>query len=373
VDAPVGDARAVPFLDVGAGYRELQAEIDEAVARVLAGGWYVRGAEVAAFEAEFASYVEAAYAVGVGNGLDALTLALRALGVGPGDEVLVPSHTYIATWLAVSAVGATPVPVEPDPATFTITAEAVAPRIGPATRAILPVHLYGRPAALAPMIELARDHDLLVVEDAAQAHGARVGGRRIGAHGDAVCWSFYPSKNLGAFGDGGAVTADDPEVAARVRRLANYGSDEKHHHPEQGVNSRLDELQAAVLRVKLRYLDEWNARRRAVADRYAAGLGGLEAIVLPSPGDSGIEPVWHLYVVRTPDRDGLAAALRGAGIETGLHYPVAITRQPPYAGGPPVPVAERLAAEVLSLPIGPHLDPDGADRVVEAVRGALAD
>jgi len=371
----VGDAAGIPFLDVGAAYRELHTEIDAAVRRTLERGSYVLGPEVETFEHVYADYVQAAHAVGTGNGLDALTLALRALEIGPGAEVIVPSHTFIATWLAVSAVGATPVPVDPDPETFLIDADAVAPAIGPRTRAIVPVHLCGRPVDLDPLLGLARQHGLAVVEDAAQAHGARYRGRRLGAHGNAVCWSFYPGKNLGAIGDGGAVTTDDAQLARRVRRLANYGSEEKYHHDELGVNSRLDEVQAAVLRVKLRHLDEWNARRRQVAALYGESLGALDGLQCPPvPPASQAEAIWHLYVLRSARRDALATALGSTGIGTLLHYPIPPHRQPPYASeGHVLPGADQLATEVLSLPMGPHLGLAQADRVVEAVLGALVE
>ncbi|MCB1366093.1 MAG: DegT/DnrJ/EryC1/StrS family aminotransferase, partial [Rhodobacteraceae bacterium] len=282
----------IPFLDLGAAYRELAGDIDAAVARVLASGWYVGGQEVEAFEAEFAAYTESAHCVGTGNGLDALVLALRACGIGPGDGVIVPSNTYIATWLAVSAVGATIQPVEPDPATHNIDPARIAAAVTPDTRAILPVHLYGQPADLDPILDLARKHGLRVIEDAAQAHGARYRGRRIGGHGDVACWSFYPGKNLGALGDAGAITTGDAGIAERIRRLGNYGSAQKYVHVERGVNSRLDPLQAAVLRVKLAVLDDWNDRRRAIAAAYGEGLAqsGLGLPHVPN----WAEPVWHL-------------------------------------------------------------------------------
>ena len=251
----------IPFLDLGAAYRELKTEIDAAVHRVLDSGWYILGPEVEAFEAEWAAFCEADHAVGVANGLDALILALRALDIGAGDEVIMPS-TYVATWLAVTAVGARPVPVEPDPATHNIDPGRIAAAITSATRAILPVHLYGQPADLDPILALARSRGIAVVEDAAQAHGARYKGQGIGAHGDAVCWSFYPGKNLGALGDGGAVTTNRTDLADRIRVLGNYGSRVKYVNEVQGVNSRLDPIQAAVLRAKLRHLDAWTERRR---------------------------------------------------------------------------------------------------------------
>ena len=366
----------IPFLDVGAAYRELAPEIDAALARVAASGWYVGGPEVEAFEAEFAAYVEARHCVGVGNGLDALTLTLRALGIGPGDEVIVPSHTFVATWLAVSAAGARPVPVEPDPRARTIDPARIEAAVTARTRAIMPVHLYGHPADLGPILEIARRRGLRVIEDAAQAQGARHDGRRIGAQGDAVCWSFYPGKNLGALGDAGAVTTDDAALAARIRKLGNYGSSAKYVHDEKGANSRLDPIQAAVLRAKLPHLDAWNDRRRAIAALYGEALAGA-GLGLPTVPERG-EPVWHLYVVEVPGgrRDALRARLEEAGVQTLIHYPTAAHMQGAYAdaGSAPeaLPLARALAASVLSLPIGPHLDLADAARVAEAAREALA-
>ena len=362
----------VPFLDLGSPYRELKPEIDAAVMRVLESGWYVLGPEVEAFEAEWAAYCEAGHAVGVGNGLDAMTLALRALDIGAGDEVIVASNTYIATWLAVSAVGAVPVPVEPDPATHNIDTSRIAAAITERTRAIMPVHLYGQPADMDPILALARQHGLRVVEDAAQAHGARYKGKRIGAHGDVVCWSFYPTKNLGALGDAGAVTTDDPEIAARIALLRNYGSRAKYTNDVPGVNSRLDPVQAAVLRAKLPYLDEWTERRRAIASAYGAALCEC-GVILPQKPDWA-DPVWHVYAVRSPERDRLQARLHAAGVGTLIHYPI-----PPHMAGAyadvgfapdDFPIARRLADEVLSLPIGPQLSLADTGEVIAAVRAA---
>ena len=362
----------IPFLDLRRAYQELQAEIDAAVARVLSSGWYILGEEVEAFESEWAAYCGARHAVGVANGLDALVLALRSLGIGPGDEVVVPSNTYIATWLAVSAVGAKPVPVEPDPTTHNMDPARVEAAITPRTRALLPVHLYGQPADLDPILNIARRHGLAVVEDAAQAHGARYKGRRIGGHGDAVCWSFYPSKNLGAMGDAGAVTTNRADVADRIRVLRNYGSRVKYVNEVQGVNSRLDPIQAAILRVKLAVLDEWNMRRAGVAALYQQELAGLD-IGLPCV-PAWADPVWHLFVIRGANRDGLQRQLAREGIQTMIHYPIPPHRQQAYAGlsmaPEALPVANRLAGEVLSLPIGPHLSRDDALRVVETVKRA---
>jgi dTDP-4-amino-4,6-dideoxygalactose transaminase len=362
-------SRTVPFLDLAAATAELRAEIDTAVGRVLDSGWFLLGDEINAFEVEFAAFTGAGHCVGVGNGLDALTLALRALDVGDGDEVIVPSNTYIATWLAVSAVGATPVAVEPDPAPHNIDPDRIEAAITPRTRVILPVHLYGQPADLAPILATARTHGLRVVEDAAQAHGARYQGRRIGAHGDVVCWSFYPGKNLGALGDGGAITTDDAGVADRVRVLRNYGSRVKYVNEVRGVNSRLDEVQAAVLRVKLAHLDEWNDQRRRIAERYASELTGGTGLGSPRTAD-GSDSVWHLFVVTHPERDQMQEHLATEGVQTLIHYPTPPYRQDAYAGHPAVdssPIADRLAETVLSLPIGPHLDDASVDRVIQAV------
>lgn len=359
----------IPFLDLAAATAELRGELGQATARVLDSGWYIGGTESETFESAFAAYTESRHCVGVGNGLDALVLALRAVGVGPGDEVIVASNTFIATWLAVTAVGAVPVPVEPDSATHNLDPARIEAAITPATRCLLPTHLYGQPADLDPLIEIARRHGLKLVEDAAQAHGALYKGRRIGAHGDAVCWSFYPGKNLGALGDGGAVTTDDPGLADRVRMLGNYGSRTRYVNDERGVNSRLDPLQAAMLGVKLQVLEEWNARRRRTANLYLERLAGSD-LLLPLVPDWA-EPVWHLFVVRSPNRDRLQARLAEAGIQTLIHYPIPPHRQQAYAdlgfGAGSLPIAEQLASEVLSLPIGPHLSPEQAEQVVEAV------
>ena len=356
----------IPFLDLGAPYRELKPEIDTALSRVLESGWYILGPEVEAFETEWAAYCDAKHAVGLANGLDALTLALRALDIGPGDEVIVPSNTYIATWLAVTGVGATPVPVEPDVATHNIDPARIEAAITSRTRALLPVHLYGQPADMDPILDIASRHGLRVIEDAAQAHGARYKGKRIGAHGDIVCWSFYPGKNLGALGDAGAITTNDAALAERVALLRNYGSRQKYVNEEPGVNSRLDPIQAAVLRVKLGVLDEWTERRRAVASAYTLGLAE-SGLILPHVPDWA-EPAWHLYVVRTPDRDRLQGRLSEAGIGTLIHYPIPPHMQKAYAerqiAPNALPLAQTLASEVLSLPIGPHLHVMEANKVI---------
>ena len=348
----------IPFLDLGAAYRELQTEIDAAVARSLASGYYIGGPEVEAFEDEFATYCGATYAVSVANGLDALHLALRAMDVGPGDEVIVPSNTYIATWLAVSQCGATPVPVEPDARTYNIDPPRIEAAITPRTKVILPVHLYGQPADMDPILAIARQHGLRVLEDAAQAHGARYKGQRLGSHGDAVAWSFYPGKNLGAMGDGGAVTTSDAQLADRIRVLRNYGSRVKYVNEVQGCNSRLDPLQAAILRVKLAHLDEWSTRRKVIAAEYLSALSDCLVVLPPVP--RWADPVWHLFVVRNKQRALLQEKLSEAGIGTLIHYPIPPHLQGAYAelgyGVGAFPIAEKIHQEVISLPIGPHMD-----------------
>ena len=360
----------VPFLDLTALHEELQAELEDAALRVVRSGRLLLGPELDHFEESWAAAVDARFAVGVGSGLDALSLGLRALGVGPGDEVLVPSHTFIATWLAVVHVGAVPVPVDVRNGNADWDVEALAAAVTGRTRAVVPVHLYGHPVDLDPVLRFARAHDLAVLDDAAQAHGARLRGRPVGGLTHATAWSFYPGKNLGALGDGGAVTTSDPETARRLRSLRNYGCTEKYRHDEVGWNSRLDEVQAAVLSVKLRRLDEHNASRAAVARRYDDGLAGL-GLALPERA-ADATPVWHLYVVRSSHRDRLRDHLAACGVETGVHYPIPPHRQAAFAGTGlsrlHLPVADALAREVLSLPMGPTLTPDDQDDVIEAVR-----
>jgi dTDP-4-amino-4,6-dideoxygalactose transaminase len=355
----------VPFLDVRAGYEELRTEIDEAIARVLASGRYILGPEVEAFEEAFADHCGADHCIGVGNGLDALHLALLAVGVQPGDEVIVASNTFIATWLAVSYVGAVPVPVEPD-AYHNLDAAKVEAAITSRTRAILPTHLYGQPADLDLLLEIARRHGLKLVEDAAQAHGAEYKGRRVGSHGDAVAWSFYPGKNLGALGDGGAVTTSNPQVAERVRLLGSYGSSTKYVHDLRGFNSRLDPIQAAILSVKLHHLDEWNARRARIAAIYSEALEGtgVETPLVPK----WAKPSWHLYVVQSECRDDIAERLRDQGVDTLIHYPIPPHRQRAYGDTDHVlPVSDRLASRILSLPIGPHLSQAQVEWVADSL------
>jgi dTDP-4-amino-4,6-dideoxygalactose transaminase len=366
--------REVEFLDLKRPYLEIRDEMDAAYRRVMDSGWYILGREVEAFEREFAAYCGVKHCVGVANGLEALQLILKAYEIGAGDEVIVPANTYIATWLAVSAVGARVVPVEPAERTYNIDASRIASAITPRTRAILAVHLYGQTAEMDSISEVARRHNLKVIEDAAQAHGARYQDRRAGSLGNAAGWSFYPTKNLGAMGDAGAVTTADGDVAERIRVLRNYGSRLKYYNEEKGVNSRLDELHAALLRAKLKHLDEWNSRRSKVAAVYMQELKDTD-LVLPVVAE-GADPAWHLFVVRSRDRDSLQKHLKSAGINTLVHYPVPPHLQGAYRElGLPAgtfPLTEAIHREVLSLPMGPHLTDVDVERVVRAARSFAA-
>jgi dTDP-4-amino-4,6-dideoxygalactose transaminase len=359
----------VPFLDLRASYMELKQELDASYQRVMASGHFILGAEVEAFEAEFAAYCGVKYCVGVGSGLEALHLILRALDIGSGDEVIVPANTYIATWLGVTHTGATPVPVEPNEDTYNINTTMIESAITPRTRAIIVVHLYGQPADVGPITAIARNYGLKVIEDAAQAHGARYGGARAGSLADAAGFSFYPGKNLGAFGDGGAITTNDTDLADKVRLLRNYGSKDKYVNEVRGFNSRLDELQAAFLRVKLNFLEKWNERRKRLASYYLQALKGL-ALILPFVPEWAA-PVWHLFVVRHCEREALQRYLVSKEIGTLVHYPIPPHFQSAYKelGLTPgaYPISEALHREVLSLPIGPHLRQEQAIAVVDAI------
>ncbi|MDX6403384.1 MAG: hypothetical protein QOH70_839 [Blastocatellia bacterium] len=360
----------VPFLDLRAPYRELKTEMDAAYRRAVESGRFILGPELEAFESEFAAACEAKYCVGVANGLDALHLILRSLDIGAGDEVVVPANTYIATWLAVSYAGATPVPVEPDERTYNLDPARLDAAITSRTKAIIAVHLYGQPADMDAIKAIASPYGIKVIEDAAQAHGARYKGRRAGSLADAAAFSFYPGKNLGALGDSGAVSTNDRELADRIQILRNYGSREKYHNEAKGFNSRLDELQAALLRVKLRKLDEWNERRKRIAARYLKALEGVTDLTLPYvPAHS--EPVWHLFAVRHAKRDHWQEYLTASGIGTLIHYPVPPHLQGAYAemdlDGVALPITERLANEVLSLPMGPHLSDDEVTYVISKI------
>ena len=358
---------SVPFLDLKAGYLELKDELDEAYERVMNSGWYILGSEVEAFESEFAAFCGAAYCLGVGNGLEALHLILRAYGIGPGDEVIVPANTYIATWLAVSQCGARPVPVEPVEATYNIDPDRIEGAITSHTKAIMPVHLYGQTAAMDEINVIAVRYGLKVVEDAAQAQGARYKGRRTGSLGDAAGFSFYPGKNLGAFGDGGAVVTSDRGLYDKIRALRNYGSQVKYHNEVKGYNSRLDELQAAFLRVKLGKLDTWNDQRRTLAERYCRSLNP-DYYTLPVVS-AGAEPIWHVFVVRSPQRDKVLNHMRDNGIGGMIHYPVPPHLQPAYAElnllAGSYPISERIHREVLSIPMWPQMSLQEQDYVIK--------
>jgi dTDP-3-amino-3,4,6-trideoxy-alpha-D-glucose transaminase len=358
----------VPFVNLASDHADIRLELDAAVGRVLDSSWFILGRELQQFEAAFAAYCQARHCLGVGNGFDALHLILRGYGIGAGDEVIVPSHTFIATWLAVSQSGAQPVPVEPDPATGNIDSTQLATAITERTRAVIAVHLYGQPADMDGLRTAIGNRNIKLIEDAAQAHGANYKGRRVGSLGDAAAFSFYPTKNLGALGDGGAVVTDDDDLAAAVRCLRNYGSEAKYHHKVAGWNSRLDEVQAAFLSVKLTQLDRWNESRRNVARAYIDGLRKLPGLILPHVPDWA-QPVWHLFVVRSAHRDRLQAHLAKCGIETAIHYPVPPHMQGAYRGTdmPKEPQDRALAwsREALSLPMWPGVP---AQTVISAVR-----
>jgi dTDP-4-amino-4,6-dideoxygalactose transaminase len=365
----------IPFLEMKAPYRELQDELDEAYQRVMTSGWYILGEEVESFEKEFAAYCGVKHCIGVGNGLEALHLILRAYGIGEGHEVIVPANTYIATWLAVSYAGARPVPVEPDERTYNLNPAQLERAITSKTRAVITVHLYGQTAEMDVINGLARKHSLKVIEDAAQAHGARYRYKPAGSLGDAAGWSFYPGKNLGALGDAGAVTTNDDDLADKIRMLRNYGSKVKYHNLTKGYNSRLDEFQASFLRVKLKYLDEWNARRAHLAGLYCELLKNTDLILPFVPAH--MKAAWHIFAIRTPQRGLLQKTLQANGIETLIHYPVPPHLQPAYqelglAAGSFL-ISERIHAEVLSLPIGPHLSTTELERVVDVIQSHFAE
>jgi dTDP-4-amino-4,6-dideoxygalactose transaminase len=360
----------IPLLDLQAQYQSLKPRIDAAVGRVLESGRYVLGPEVAAFETEFAAHCGARHAVGVNTGTSALHLALLAAGVGPGDEVITVPFTFVATVAAIQYTGARPVLVDVEPGTLNMDPSWIASAVTSRTKAIVPVHLYGQPADMEPILQVAAEHGLVVIEDAAQAHGAEVCGRRAGSVGQLGCFSFYPGKNLGAAGEGGAVTTGDPALAARVRLLRDWGAEGKYHHVERGFNYRLEELQAAILRVKLVELEAWTEARRAHAAHYRQLLAG-GAVELLTAAAPGVRHVYHIFAIRHPERDRLAGALASHGVATGVHYPVPVHLQPGYAdlgcGPGDFPVAERAAREVLSLPIYPELRPDQVEAVAELV------
>ena len=365
--------KKIPFYNIGDSYKELKSEIDSAVAKVLSSGWYILGKEVASFEEDFAEFIGTKYCVGTSNGLDALFLVLKAWDIGEGDEVIVPSNTYIATWLAVSYAGAKPIPVEPDIRTFNIDPALIEEKITKRTKAIIPVHLYGMPADMDPIMDLAEKYNLKVLEDSAQAHGAIYGNKKCGSLGTASAFSFYPGKNLGAFGDGGAITTNDPDLAEKVRCLSNYGSKIKYYNEYEGYNCRLDEIQAAILRAKLPYLDEWNRKRHLVAKEYykidnsKINLPYKElqreniqedkiCFVQPYSGIKSI-PCWHQYIVMSEKRNDLQKNLNSSGIETMIHYPIPPHKQKAYSmmNNLSFPIAEQISEQCLSLPMNPFL------------------
>lgn len=359
----------VPFLDLQAQYFEIQPEVDIALKEFLSTGQFIGGEYLEIFETNYANFVDAEVCVGLANGLDAIEISLKALNIGAGDEVIVPSHTFIATWLAVSNCGATPVPVEPDMQTFSICSNKIESAITKKTKAIIPVHLYGQPVDLDPIIKLAHSYNLFVVEDAAQAHGALYKNKRIGSHGDVVAWSFYPGKNLGAFGDGGAITTNNNELAKKIRMIGNYGSKTKYVNELIGMNSRLDPMQACILDIKLKKLDEWNIRRRRIAEQYLMELKDCN-LVLPDKFDLA-GGSWHLFPVMSDHRDHLQQILEKNHIDTLVHYPIPPHKQTAYLSKFLVasfPVAEQASSKLLSLPIGPHLSMDQVNRVISVIK-----
>jgi dTDP-4-amino-4,6-dideoxygalactose transaminase len=363
----------IPFIDLKAQYRTIEEDVNAAIYGVLQRADFVLGHEVVKFEEEFADYCQAAYAIGVDSGYSALELILRAYEIGPGDEVITAANTFVATALAVSNCGARPVLVDVDPHTYNLDPDKLEAAITPATRAIMPVHLYGQPAEMDSIQEIARRHDLLVIEDSAQGHGAYYKGRRTGCLGDTAGFSFYPGKNLGAYGDGGAVVTNDPVVAERIRLLRNLGQRAKYDHQVKGFNRRLDTLQAAVLRTKLPHLDGWNAARRRVAGEYDRLLANFPVITPRTL--SRAQHTYHLYVIRVRDRDGLQSHLKQAGVATGIHYPVPIHLQAAYRDlgykRGDFPITETLADEILSLPIYAELSFEAVNAIVAAMADYL--
>lgn len=363
----------IPLVDLARQHADIEAEVDEGFRRVIANSDFILGRAVTQFEEEFAKYCgNVKRCVGVGNGTDALELALRALDVGPKDEVIMPANTFIATALAAVRIGARPVLVDCDPETYLIDVDAIKPALSPRTRAVIPVHLYGRLADVDAVREAAGR--LPIVEDAAQAHGASTGGRLAGSMGDVAAFSFYPGKNLGAYGDGGAIVTDDVALADRLAALRNWGSTVKYEHPVIGFNSRLDSIQAVVLRAKLRHLDRWNHERRTLASVYRELLGDLDRVVLPDFSDAD-ENVWHLFVIKVPKRDEVLRRMQSDGIGVGVHYPKPLHLQPALAdlgyGRGAFPVAESLAERILSLPMFPGLELSEVQQVVESLSRAL--
>jgi dTDP-4-amino-4,6-dideoxygalactose transaminase len=362
----------IEFVDLLRQYRNLKPEMDEAILRAIGRGDFILGEDTREFEKEFASFNQASFCIGVGDGTDALHLALRGLGVGPGDEVIVPANTYIASALAITCAGATPVFADCDPENYTIDIQGIEKALSPRTRAIMPVHLYGHPADMDPILQIAKERNLFVVEDAAQAHGATYKGRFCGAIGDVGCFSFYPGKNLGAYGDGGAIVTNNPKLAEKITILRNWGQKVKYVHTEKGFNSRLDTVQAAVLRIKLKHLSAWNEKRRLAASRYQELLANGD-LVLPKVA-SWAQPVWHLFVVQTNSRQELQEKLNAANVSHGIHYPIPVHLQEAYSdlgyARGSFPVAEELAEKILSLPMFPEITTEEVNRGAAACLGS---
>jgi dTDP-4-amino-4,6-dideoxygalactose transaminase len=361
----------VPFVDLKAQYQTIAAEVDESMHRVISSADFILGKELELFEQEFAAYCEAKYAVGVDSGISALELALRAYGIGEGDEVITVSHTFIATASSISFTGARPVFVDIEPRTYNMDASQIEAAITPCTKAILPVHLYGQPASMDAILAIARKHHLIVIEDACQSHGALYNGKRVGPLGDAGCFSFYPAKNLGAYGDGGMMVTNNTEIAEKVRMLRNYGQREKYHHVFLAYNRRLDTLQAAVLRVKLRHLDDWNAARQRTAQLYNELLKDIDGVTTPYAVDDRTH-VYHLYVIQHPRRDALVTYLHEQGVFAGLHYLIPVHLQPCYehlnVPRCSLPVTESIMPHILSLPMYPEITPEQAWHVCDQIR-----
>ncbi|UNC93626.1 DegT/DnrJ/EryC1/StrS family aminotransferase [Candidatus Contubernalis alkaliaceticus] len=366
------DNKKVPFVDLKVQYLTLKDEIDEAMQKVIMNTQFIQGEEVSLFEKEFANFCGCQYCVGVGNGTDALTIALQGLGVGPGDEVITVANTFIATTESISQVGAKPVMLDIDPATYNMDLNLLESAITEKTKAILPVHLYGLPVDMDRLLEIAEKYNLKVIEDCAQAHGATYKGKKIGSFGDAGCFSFFPAKNLGCFGDGGAVTTNNAEAEERIRMLANHGRKEKFTHEIEGCNSRLDNLQAAVLRVKLKHLSRWNEMRREAAAAYDLGFKEVKNVITPAVPSNDYKHVYHLYVIRTEDREGLKNFLGQNNIASGIHYPVPLHKQPAYnyldLDPEKFKEAEKAADSILSLPMYPYIEKDSVHRVIEMVK-----
>jgi len=358
----------VPFLSLDESYNNYSDKINKAIGAVLQSGIYIGGPVLKNFERNFAEYTQAEFCVGLANGLDALEISLKSLGISDGDEVIVPSNTFIATWLAVSNVGATPIPVEPNIKNYSIDVSKIEQVITQKTKAIIPVHLYGQPADMDPILQIAKKHNLYVVEDAAQAHGATYKGKKIGSHGDIVTWSFYPGKNLGAFGDAGAIPTNNESLAKEIRVIGNYGSKEKYVNISMGVNSRLDPIQAAVLDIKLKYMDSWTEIRKSIANKYLEEIN-LSNLILPSDIDSQ-NSAWHLFTVRHVQRDEFMSFLETKGIQTLIHYPIPPHKQKIYQDQYSqfnLSICEAMADELVSLPIGPHMLNEQVEYVIEQV------